>query len=283
MKFVIITPVKNEEKYIKFALESVVNQTILPERWIIVDDGSTDNTSGVVEKWTKTYDWIILHKLETQAEQRRGGSKVVNAFNTGFQLVKDEQWDFIVKLDGDLILPPNYFEEISNIFVKFPKVGLTGGIILNKIGDSFIQEGKMDYHIRGAFKSYRRECFFAIGGFKPIWNWDGIDEMEAMYKGWETRCIDIKVKHLRPTTAAYNKKEHAFKSGYEAYRLRMSLVLLVLRSIYKLKTKPYIIYSYNYLKGYINAFLNKSNFLIDRDLAKFINRFHYKRIVKLTR
>lgn len=109
-------------------------------------------------------------QLSNYNEQRSGGSKVVRAFNAGYELIKNEDWDVIVKLDADLILPDNYFEKILEIFQNEQKVGLAGGVIYNKIGDKIIQEGKIDYHIRGAFKSYRKECFLDIGGFKPIWN-----------------------------------------------------------------------------------------------------------------
>lgn len=281
MKYVIITPVKNEEKFIKFTLDSVVNQTVLPSKWIIVDDGSSDDTTRIVEEYSNKYSWIELLKLNTNNEERMGGSKVVRAFNSGFELVKDEDWDFIVKLDGDLILPNNYFGKIIEVFKSDIKIGLTGGVILNKVGEKFVKEGHIDYHVRGAFKAYRKECFFSIGGLKEIWNWDGIDEMEAMYKGWKTKCIDLKVKHLRPTTSAYNLKEHAYKSGYEAYRIRMSPILMSLRCIYKLFNKPVLGYSIYFFNGYISAYLAKADFLINKELGRFINNFHYKRLLKL--
>lgn len=105
--------------------------------------------------------------------------------------------------------------------------------------------------------------------------------MEAMYKGWKTKCVDLKVLHLRPTSAAYDFKEHAFKSGFEAYKNRMSFFLMFLRSIYKIFTKPYFLYSYYFIKGYITAYIEKPEFLIDEKLGRFINKFHYKRNLNL--
>lgn len=283
MKYIIITPVKNEEKYIKFTLDSVIAQTILPAKWIIVDDGSSDSTVSIVENYTNKYSWIILLKLNTTNEERMGGSKVVRAFNKGYELILDHDFQMIVKLDGDLILPNDYFRKIIEVFNSDNKIGLAGGLIINKIGEKYIQEGKTDYHIRGAFKAYRIECFEDIGGFKPIWNWDGIDEMEAMYKGWKSKSIDLKVIHLRPTTSAYDLRQHAFKSGYEAYKIRMSFILMLLRTIYNSFKKPFFIGSYHFIRGYISARVLKADFVIDRGLGKFINRFHFQRLLKLLR
>jgi len=277
--YIIITPAKNECDYIDKTIESVINQTILPKKWIIVDDSSTDNTAQIIESYTVKYPWIFLLKLAYNNEPRSGGSKVVNAFNQGYNLIKYDKYDFIVKLDSDLVLPSNYFEVIINAFINDSKIGLVGGIIMNKVGDKLIQEGSLNYHIRGAFKTYRKKCFEDIGGFKPIWNWDGLDEMEAMYKGWMTKTINLKVVHLRPTTSAYNLKFHALKSGYEAYRMRMSGFLLLGRVFVKIKEKPYFIYAVYYLHGYLTASFERADYLIDKKLANFINKFHAKRLL----
>lgn len=280
MKYMVITPARNESKYIKQTIVSVTNQTILPDRWIIVDDGSTDDTVQIVNQYVKKFSWIQLHKLDTKDEKRQGGSKVVNAFNEGLKIIRGLEWDFIVKLDADLILPENYFEEILNVFNNDAKIGLAGGIIMNKKGDTYVQEGGINYHIRGAFKTYRRACFEEIQGFKPVWNWDGLDEMEALYKGWKTKCVDLKVKHLRPTTSAYDKSEHGRKSGYNAYQMRTSTSLILMRFIRNIFTKPYLLYGLYYLDGYRRAFISKPEYIIEKDLGKFINKFHIKRILK---
>lgn len=110
MKYVIITPAHNEEKYIKYTLDSVTVQTIKPAQWIIVDDGSTDTTAEIVQNYVKKYPWIKLIKNNPIENARRGGTKVVQAFKFGYQALDEVDFDFIVKLDADLTLPPNYFE-----------------------------------------------------------------------------------------------------------------------------------------------------------------------------
>lgn len=280
MNYIIITPAKNEAEYIKYTLNSVVSQTLKPIKWVIVNDSSTDETAAIVKEYEAKFKWIQLVQISNFTEERSGGQKVVKAFYVGYELVKNMAYDFIVKLDADLSLPLDYFEEVGKMFLSDPKVGLCGGYTVIDVNGKLVMETPIDYHIRGAFKSIRKKCFEDIGGFKPIWNWDGIDEMEAMYKGWKTKSLDLKVKHLRPTTSAYNLKQHAFKSGYEAYRIRMSPILMIFRSFFNIFTKPYLLYSFYFFNGYVSAHLSKANFLINKDLGRFINNFHYKRILK---
>lgn len=279
MKYYIVTPIKNEGKYIRHTLDSVINQTKTPEKWIIVDDGSTDDTLNIIKDYEKRISWIKVIENKNFNEQRRGGAKVIRAFNKGYKEIKTRDYDFIVKLDGDLKLPSNYFEEICNVFIKNPKVGLCGGVILNKYGDKLIQEGKINYHVRGAFKSIRKECFEQIGGFKELWNWDGIDEMDAMLKGWQTKVIDLKVIHYRPTSSAYNFRKQNLMHGRDAYALRNNVILLLLRTIKAMTKKPLIIGGFYYLTGYLQGLINQDKPTVSKELSKFMNKFHTKRIL----
>jgi len=279
MKYVIITPAKNEEKFIEHTILSVINQTLKPVEWVIVDDGSDDLTYEKAKYYEKENPWIHVFRSETLSEDRSGGAKVVRAFNHGFSKLTQKEYDFVVKLDGDLELPLDYFESVANEFRKDEKLGLCGGIIMNKYGDKLVQEGGMDYHIRGAFKAIRKDCFKQIGGFKYIWYWDGIDEMNALFLGWKTKTIPKYVTHFRPTSNAYDPVKHAYKCGYEAYRMRNSFTLTILRSIYRISWKPVFVNSFSYLKGYFAASGKKETFHIEPDLARFINNFHTKRIL----
>jgi glycosyltransferase involved in cell wall biosynthesis len=278
MKYLIISPVKNEADFIEKTLLSVTRQTILPQKWIIVDDGSTDNTSIIIDEYLKKFNWIELLKNDTKNQERAGGAKVVRAFLKGYDKIKNVEHDFIVKLDGDLELPNNYFEEIINTFKSDSKIGICGGYILNKIGANLVKEIDIDYHVRGAFKSVRKNCYEEIGGFKEIWNWDGIDEMEAMFKGWKTKVIDLPVIHFRPTSAAYNPIKFNIKDGEDAYRLRSSFFLTIIRTIFRFARKPYLAVGISYFYGYIRSFIRRDKIIIDTELSKFINKFHLNRI-----
>lgn len=277
-KIFVITPVRNEERFVEHVLQSVVAQSVLPARWVIVDDGSTDSTAAIVNSYCRQYPWLELLQLKTSDEIRAGGSKVVKAFNYGYDLIKKEPFDFIVKLDGDLTLPHNYFERMLAEFSEYPRLGICGGTIFNKYSDTEIREERAEsFHVRGALKMIRRECWEDINGFKEIWNWDGFDIIEARFLGWETKSIDIPVIHHRPTSAAYDQVAHAYKSGYESYKMGSDWFLTIIRSIVRLKRKPYLKTAFAFFSGYKKAYEIKEQKIVSRELARFSNKMHYSR------
>jgi len=283
MKYSIITPVKNEAPHIKATLESVTGQSSLPIEWIIVDDGSTDDTPAILREYENKYAWIKVVQKKTKHEKRSGGAKVVRAFNAGYDQLSSHAYDFIVKLDGDLKLTSTYFEKVADAFCSDPQIGICGGYILNKYDDKLIKEIEIDYHVRGAFKAVRKKCFEEIGGFKEIWNWDGLDLMEAFRLGWKSEVIDVPVIHYKPTASAYNTVQFQFKCGWYAYKLRNNIVLTLFRSARVCTKKPYLLSTILYLVGYVASFLNKEEYIIGRELGDYTNHFHIDRIKKLIR
>lgn len=281
MKYVIISPVKDEEEYILNTLKSVVNQTLKPTRWIIVDDGSLDKTKSLILSFIKDYDWIDLIENDTHDEVRLGGQKVVRAFNKGFKSLNSD-YDFLVKLDGDLFLPKKYFEVVSSLFKKNPKLGLCGGVIFNKINTNFIKERPSTYHIRGAFKAIKKECFEDIGGFREMRNWDGVDELDAISQGWKTHVFNLPVLHFKPTSSKYNPLIMSELSGVNAYKMRSSPLLVLLRGLSYVSKSPKFLYTITYFKSYILAFIMREKAILEKDLSDFINKFHIKRILKLS-
>ena len=161
--YIIISPVKDEEKYIRPTLESVVNQTIKPLKWIIVDDGSSDRTPEIIKTYQNRYNWIRV--LRTRRDTpRQPGSPVINAFNRGYALVKDEVFDFVVKLDCDLEFASDYFEKLMQEFKKDPRLGIASGVYLENHGKGWIPVEMPYYHTAGASKFMKKECFDQIGG-----------------------------------------------------------------------------------------------------------------------
>ncbi len=281
MKFLVITPAKNEAEYIRNTIKSMVSQKLKPVQWIIVNDGSTDDMAEIIESYTAQYPWIKLVNKQSEKEKRTGGSKVVRAFYHGYSLFKNVEHDVVVKLDADLTLPENYFSEISKAFESNKKLGLCGGYCMIEQNGELVREHSHDYHVRGALKAYKKECWSDIGGFKETWNWDGIDGMHAMYKGWKIKVLELPVIHHRPTSAAYEPKGHAYKSGFEAYRTGNDFFLTLIRSIFKLKSKPFLIGSAYYMKGFLAAKRGNEQKVVDDGLARFIRKFTYRRLLKL--
>jgi len=280
MKYIIITPAKNEQDYIEETLKSVVKQTILPKKWVIVDDGSEDKTKEIANRFALKHPWIQVISSGVQ-NKRDQGTPIIHAFYAGYELVKETEWDFIVKLDADLTLPKDYFESIIENFNADPKIGLCGGYCSEFVNGQKKKIYHAPYHIRGAFKSIRRECWKEIGGFKAVIGWDGLDEMTAMFYGWKTKNIDKEVIHHRPASGSYQPQKLAYKIGYSKYKNGSNFFLTIIRALRRLGKRPFGLYAAYYLYGYFSALMRKENKNVSPELAKFINNFHLKRLFLL--
>lgn len=279
MRYVVVTPAYNEQEFIKKTLESMVNQELLPQEWVIVNDNSTDDTASIVAEYAKLHPWIkLVNKLDE--DDRKIGAKVVRIFYYGLDHVSTEEFDFLVKLDADLELPLNYFKETANAFHENPKIGICAGYCIVPINDQWIEEKVAHWHTRGAMKAYRKECYDEIGGIKPVMGWDGIDDITAMSKGWETKTLRLAVKHFRPTGQASDPIKLRIKQGKSYYQRGYGFILTVIRMLSKFySTKsPYEIYL---LKGFFDAWRTNTPKCVEPEVEKFTRRFQYKRIFKL--
>lgn len=279
MIYYIIIPAYNEQKNIGLTLDSILKQTLLPQKVVVVNDNSTDNTAAIVKEFTQKHNFISL--VNTNSEQiHLPGSKVINAFNWGLETL-DENYDFIVKLDADLILPENYFERIVQIFSENPKVGMAGGrAFIEKDGDWILESLTDNDHIRGAFKSYRKECFLEIGKLKTEMGWDTVDELLSRYFGWEI-VVDtsLEVKHLKPTGSEYNKKSR-YKQGEAFYRLGYGFWITLIASLKLAVKKKKPLLFVDYLKGFFKAKANKKPLLVTPDQAQFIRNYRWMKMKK---
>ena len=212
MNYYIVIPSHNEEKYILQTLQSIIVQTILPKKVVVVNDNSTDQTATIVLAFAEKNPSVSLLNNTSEAIHLPG-SKVINAFQKGLETL-DENYDFIVKADADLIFPNNYFETIISHFESDVKIGMVGGFAYIEKNGEWILENLTDKdHIRGAFKAYRKECFEQIGGLKPAMGWDTVDELLCKFYDWKiVTDKSLKVKHRKPTGANYNKTAR-YKQG----------------------------------------------------------------------
>ena len=276
--YIVITPAKNESKYIRFTINSMIKQSIKPQKWIIIDDGSSDNTFDIVKKVAQNNSWISIIKNYT-SEKRASGANVVNAFNYGINTLTDD-YNYIVKLDADLEFDEDYFKKLILQFEMNNKLGIAGGYCLNSIkGNKKKIDNTPEYHVRGATKMYRKECFQEIGGLIPIFGWDGIDEMKAMMLGWQTRSFrDIIVLHLRPTGQETGLLKYAWRRGTLNYYMGYNPLYLILSCINNFTTKPYVLFGLTLFAGYIYSFLRNREQLDDKNLINFIKKFQIQRI-----
>ncbi|MBW2962699.1 glycosyltransferase [Mesonia aestuariivivens] len=277
MNFYIVIPAHNEANCIGSTLQSLVEQTHLPKKILVVNDNSTDDTLAVVEKFSARYSFIEIFN-NTSSSVHLPGSKIVNAFYKGLQQL-DEHYDVICKYDADLIFPKNYLERLAEVFQQNPKIGMAGGFCYIKKQETWKLENLTNKdHIRGALKAYRKDCFIAIKGLKPSMGWDTVDELLCLYHGWKIKTLpDLKVKHLRPTGNTYTKAAK-FKQGEAFYKLGYGFKITFIASL-KLafrKKQPRLLS--DYLQGYLQAKQKKMPSLVSPEEGKWIRKYRWKKI-----
>ena len=277
MNYYIVIPAHNEEAFITLTLESLISQTVLPKKVVVVNDNSTDKTAEIVTDFAKENPFITLVN-KTSSAIHLPGSKVIQAFHKGFETL-DEEYDVIVKLDADLILPNNYFETILTIFEKDATIGMAGGFAYIEKNGKWILENLTDKdHIRGAFKAYRKACFQQIGNLKPAMGWDTVDELLSKFYGWKVVTdASLIVKHLKPTGANYNKTAR-YKQGEAFYTLGYGFLITSIASakLAMMKKKPFLFL--DYIKGFWKAKAAKTPLLVTAEQAKFIRKYRLKKM-----
>lgn len=277
MKFYIVIPSHNEEAFIALTLQSLVEQTVLPAKIVVVNDNSTDRTEAIVSEFAAKYPFISLVNKASDTVHLPG-SKVIQAFQAGFETL-DDDYDFIVKADADLIFPKNYFETIIGHFQSDDKIGMAGGFAyIEKNGDYILENLTDKDHIRGAFKAYRAAAFKQIGGLKPAMGWDTVDELLCKFYGWKVVTdASLKVKHLKPTGANYNKTAR-YKQGEAFYTLGYGFVITAIASakLAMMKKKPFLFF--DYIQGFRKARAAKKPLLVTREQAQFIRNYRIQKM-----
>ncbi len=277
MKYYIVIPSHNEEALISLTLQSLVEQTVLPTKIVVVNDNSTDNTETVVNSFVSKYSFISL-VTKTSDAIHLPGSKVIKAFQKGLETL-DKNYDFIVKADADLIFPNNYFETIIKHFQSDNQIGMAGGFCYIEKNGEWILENLTDKdHIRGALKAYRKETFKQIGGLKPEMGWDTVDELLCKFYNWKVVTDEsLHVKHLKPTGANYNKTAR-YKQGEAFYSLGYGFWITSIASLKlaMMKKKPLLFI--DYIKGFWKAKSSKKPLLVTEEQAKFIRNYRLQKM-----
>jgi glycosyltransferase involved in cell wall biosynthesis len=279
MKYVLITPARNEEQFIAKTLESMAAQTLLPERWVIVDDGSTDNTAEIVARHAARYPWIELVRRPQHVDRSFAGK--VHAFNAGLERVEPLDFEVIGNLDADLSFNSGYLEFLIRKFSADPKLGVAGTPFTEDGGydtarDSFEGEN----YVAGGCQLFRRQCFEEIGGYvaNPAGGIDWIAVMSARMKGWRVRSFAEKRFHHYRTlgTAQRGTFGANFDYGQRAYYLGGSPIWHLFRVAYRLPRKP--IGSIALLLGYCWAALRRIQRPVTREMIRFHRREQMKKL-----
>lgn len=280
LKYSIILPVHNEEKYIGKALNSLVNQSYLPQELIVVNDNSTDGTQEILSNFQNEYSFIHVISSHSKSTEHQPGAKIISAFYKGFDSLKSD-WDVVVKLDADVILPEDYFEKVIETFASNSRIGIAGGLAMIEENGKWVYEkiGNKK-QVRGPFKSYSKECFEKIGGLKKSIGWDTVDELLARYYGFEICVLQkLEVKLQKPTGKDY-KKIHGLKTGQAFYRMDYGFLISLIAALKASFKKKSPTLFFDISKAYIQSVSNSDFKIVTKEEGKFIRNYRWKQIFK---
>jgi glycosyltransferase involved in cell wall biosynthesis len=270
LTYIIVSPVKDEAVFIRETLESVIAQTVRPLIWIIRDDGSSDGTPEIVEKFASEHTWIRLERSPGQGSRNTGYAEVV-AFNLGYKTVADLDHDVIVKLDGDLRLPEDYFENLLARMERDPSLGILSGVYCENSGRGWTTISMPAYHAAGASKLYRKACIEDIGGLPESLGWDSADEIKAMSRGWKTA-------HDPQNTFFHLKKEgtgmgflHTYVIHGRIYFITGGPLFFFLIKVFArmFTGRPILLSGVFLLRGYIQAWFKKETVILSEEEVTF--------------
>jgi glycosyltransferase involved in cell wall biosynthesis len=279
VNYVLITPARNEELFLTKTLDSMVAQTLLPERWVIVDDGSTDKTAEIVERYTARYRWIELIRRPQHVDRSFAGK--VKAFNAGLERVQPLEFEVIGNLDADLSFEPDYLEFLMDRFSEDPKLGVAGTPFTEEGGyDSAKDSFEGENHVAGGCQLFRRQCFDDVGGYVPnaAGGIDWIAVTTARMKGWKTRSFAEKRFHHYRTlgTAGRSSVAASFSYGQKDYYLGGSPLWQLFRVAYRATKQP--VDGAALLAGYCSAAVRRMRRPVSRELIRFHRREQMKKL-----
>lgn len=279
LSYVLITPARNEDTFIEQTIKSVIAQTILPLKWVIVSDGSMDGTDNIVKKFAAEHPWIELVRMP-EREERHFAGKVI-AFNAGYSKVKDLNYDIIGNLDADITFDDDYISFLLGRFAENPRLGVCGTPFREEFQQYDYRFTSIE-HVSGACQLFRRACFESIGGYVPL-KVGGIDLVAvttARMEGWQTRTFIEKTceHHRKMGTASQHKLMAGFKGGYHDYLMGVDVIWQFSRSVYQMRNKPFLVWGCFILMGYLWAMLKGVERPVSKELVAFRKKEQRQRL-----
>jgi len=282
-RIAIISPVRDEARLLPKTIASMAAQTVTPERWVLVDDGSTDNTLEIAQAAAVKYPWIRVVR-NTNRGQRVLGAGVIQAFKAGCKTL-DFTPDFIGKLDGDMSFGPRYLETLLALFEADPRLGAASGKVFRPEGNSSVEEFMIDEMVAGQFKFYRQTCFDQIGGFVEAVMWDGIDFHRARQLGWRTRSDmhpNLRLMHHRLMGSSdKNVLRGRIRWGKGQWFMGSSLPYIVASAFFRMLEKPVGIGGLCILWGYLQGMLRHEPRFEVPGFRENLQRWQRERLVNL--
>jgi len=281
-RYVLISPCRNEAKYMRQTLDTVVAQSIRPALWVIVDDGSTDETPKILAEYAAQHSWIRIVTRKDRGK-RAVGPGVIEAFYSGYETIRPGDFDYLCKLDLDLRLPPRYFEELIRRMQADPRIATCSGKAYVYEGEELVSERHGDETSLGMTKFYRVDRFQAMGGFVREVMWDGIDCHRARMMGWQACSWDtpeLRFVHLRPMGSSQTGMlTGRMRHGFGQYFMGTSAIYMLANAVNRLNDKPYVIGAGAMLWGYFWSALRRKPRYDDVEFRRFLQRWQWRALL----
>ncbi len=271
--FVLITAAYNEERFIGLTIESIVRQTRLPKRWVIVSDGSTDRTDAIVTSYAEKHPFIKLVRI-TEKHKRNFGAQVM-AIRRGYEELRGTDFDFVANLDADLTFDPDYYERLLRKFDEDPKLGLAGGYIFDKVEEGQFRSRPMnrEHSVAHAVQMLRRECYEETGGWIPL-PYGGPDwhlQLSVQMHGWHATAFrDLPAYHHRPTGTADKPFHNFFREGRMDYSIGSSPAFEIFKLVRRFRLKPYVIGAGVRMAGFLWGYWIREERPVSREFMSFV-------------
>jgi hypothetical protein len=282
-RYCLITPCRDEAKFARRTLDSVARQSIPPTLWVIVDDGSKDDTPKILAEYAQKYDFIRVIRRDDRGDRKLGGG-VIDAFYVGYNSIDPSQFDYLCKLDLDLDLPPRYFEILMQKMEQIPRLGSCSGKAYFERDGKLISEMLGDENAIGASKFFRRECFEQIGGFVRELMWDGIDGHRARMLGWICASWDepdIRFIHLRPMGTSHKSWwTGRVRWGVGQYFMGTGPVYMLASAGFRMSRPPIIVGGIAMIWGYLKAMFQRKPRYGDAEFRRFMRRYQWACLIK---
>lgn len=283
--YLLVSPCRNEADYMRLTLDSVVAQTVQPDLWVIVDDGSTDDTPKILAEYAEKYPFIQIITRENRGH-RSVGPGVIEAFYHGYDQIDVSQFEFVCKFDLDLDLPTKYFETLIDRMNENPRIGTCSGkaYFKDKKTGALVSEKCGDEMSVGMTKFYRRTCFEEIGGFVREVMWDGIDCHKCRQLGWIAQSWDepeLNFIHLRPMGSSQKGIfTGRMRHGFGQYFMGTGFIYMAASSVFRMIHPPYLLGGLAMFWGYLKSFFQRQPRFDDKELVKFIRNYQLACLVK---
>jgi biofilm PGA synthesis N-glycosyltransferase PgaC len=279
IRYVLISPCRDEAVYMRQTLDSVINQSIRPDKWIIVDDGSTDDTPRILAQYAESHSWIEVITRSDRG-RRAVGPGVIEAFYAGYDMINPDDFDYLCKLDLDLRLPPRYFEVLMERMTANPRIATCSGKAYIETDDGLVDERHGDDTSLGMTKFYRVSCFKAIGGFVREVMWDGIDCHRCRMHGWIACSWDepqLRFIHLRPMgSSQHGVYRGRMRHGYGQYFMGTGFLFMLASAIHRMNQRPYLMGSLAMLWGWMKSAIQGKPRYEDVAFRKFLRRYQWR-------